>query len=113
MSVEMRDTVPACSGKKMKPDKGKAFHWIPVKGSQVRVFWSDSHTKIAGSTRRGTWHSGRVTELCWPKEQATPGAYIKYDSDRIEEWHSIEMFGDTIELITVSNDKFKPVNNGK
>ena len=38
-----------------------------------------------------------VTELCWPEGKGMPGAYIKYDSDGIEEWHSIEMFGDTIE----------------
>ena len=111
-TTEMRDTVPICSGKKRKQTKDEAFHWIPVKGSQVRVLWSDSHTKIAGSTRRGIWQSGRVTELCWPSEQATPGAFIRYDSDHVEEWHSIEMFGDTVELIKVPKDKLKPLNNG-
>ena len=53
-TVEMRDTVPACSSKKMKPDTGKAFFWIPVRGSQVRVLWTDSCTKIEGRKRRGT-----------------------------------------------------------
>ena len=36
-TVEMRDTVPACSSKRMKPDTGKAFFCIPVKGPQVMV----------------------------------------------------------------------------
>ena len=39
-----------------------------------------------------------------------PGAYIKYDSGGIEEWHSIEMFGDTIELVTEPKDKYKTIN---
>ena len=39
-----------------------------------------------------------------------PGAYIKYDSDGIEEWHSIEMFGDTIELTTKPRDKHMTIN---
>ena len=39
-----------------------------------------------------------------------PRAYIKYDSDGIEEWHSIEMFGDTIELTTKPRDKYMTIN---
>ena len=109
-TVEMRDTIPACSSKKMKPDTGKAFFWIPVKGSQVMVLWTDSCTRIEGSKKRGEWCSGRVTELCWPEGKGMPGAYIKYDADGIEEWHSIEMFGDTIELITEPKDKYKTIN---
>ena len=69
-TIEMRDTVPTCSSKKMKPDTRNAFFWIPVKGSQVRVVWTDSFTKIEGSRRRGEWCSGRVTELCWPRSGA-------------------------------------------
>ena len=38
------------------------------------------------------------------------GAYNKYDSDGIEEWHSIEMSGNTIELITEPKDKYKTIN---
>ena len=34
------------------------------------------------------------------QETGMPGAYVKYDSDRIEEWHSVEMFRDTIKLNT-------------
>ena len=109
-TVEMRDTIPACSSKKMKPDTGKAFFWIPVKGSQVMVLWTDSCTRIEGSKKRGEWCSGRVTELCWPEGKGMPGAYIKYDSDGIEEWHSIEMFRDTIELTTKPRDKYMPIN---
>ena len=48
-TVEVRDTTPACSSKKMKPDTGKAFFWIPVKGSQVMVLWADSCTDIEGN----------------------------------------------------------------
>jgi hypothetical protein len=39
-----------------------------------------------------------------------PGAYIKYDSDGIEERHSIEMFGDTIELTTKPRDMYMTIN---
>ena len=42
-----------------------------------------------------------------------PGAYIKYDSDGIEEWHSIEMSGDTIELITEPKDKYNTIHGDK
>ena len=52
-TVEMRDTVPACSSKKMKPDTRKAFLWIPVKVSQVMVLWTDKCTKIERSKKRG------------------------------------------------------------
>ena len=52
-TVEMRETVPACSSKRKKPDTGKAFFWIHVKGSQVMVLWTVSYTKIEGSRRRG------------------------------------------------------------
>ena len=38
------------------------------------------------------------------------GDYIRYDSDGIEEWHSIKMFGDTIEPITEPKDKYKTTN---
>ena len=112
-TVEVRDTVPVYSSKKMKPGTGKAFVWVPVKGSQVRVLWTDSCTKIEGSKRRGEWYNGRVTELCWPEGSCMPGAYIRYDADGVEEWHSIEMFGDTIELITVPKDKYKTINGDK
>ena len=63
-TVEMRDTIPACSLKRMKPDTRKAFFWIPVKGSQVMVLWTGSCIKIEGSRRREKWCSCRVTELC-------------------------------------------------
>ena len=44
----------------------------------------------------------RTNAYSQASEQETdmPRAYIKYDSDGIEEWDSVEMFGDTIELIT-------------
>ena len=51
-TVEMGDTVPACSSTKMKPNTGKAFFWIPINGSQVRVLWTDSCTKLEGSKVR-------------------------------------------------------------
>ena len=73
--------------------------------------WTDSCTKIEGGKKRGEWCSGRVIELCWPEGKGISGAYIKYDSDGIEAWHSMEMFGNTIELVTEPKDKYKTMND--
>ena len=105
----MMHTAPVTIGKRRKL-QGKASFWIPTVGAEVRVLWVDNDNSRG---KQGMWHAGKVTELSWPEEKGTPGAYIRYLEDGVEEWHAMPLFGESVELLKAPADRLVCVQGSK